>query len=106
MSIERCNDMSVVIADELRRFLQEHRHDDGTLAEAFALMEEHDDVFDPTAFEKGERGRSMILLMRLDGLLDRHPKAGPLLHRLFEAERRARSRSIHLLRQSEKLGSN
>ena len=106
MSIDRCDDMAVVIADELRRFLQEHRGDDVTLAEAYSVLEEYDGAFDATAFEKGERGRSMMLLMRLDGLLDRHPKAGPLLHRLLEAERRARSRAIDLLRQSEKLGSN
>lgn len=106
MSIDRCDDMTVLIADELRSFLGQHRDDDDTLAAAYSVMEEYDGAFDATAFEKGERGRSMMLLMRLDGLLDRHPKAGPLLHRLLEAETRARSRAIDLIRQSERFGSN
>ncbi|HRH93600.1 MAG TPA: hypothetical protein PKV72_03655 [Candidatus Peribacteria bacterium] len=106
MSIDRCEGMVVDMADELRRFLEDHRDDDDVLAAAYEVLEEHNGAFDANAFEKGERGRAMILLMRLDALLDRHPKAGPVLHRLLEAERRARARAIDLIRQSENIGCN
>lgn len=106
MSVEHCQDLVLEMSRRLRVFLDEHRHDDPLLAEAHELMTDHDEAFDPQAFERGERGRASVLFLKLSVLLERHPAAGKLIERLLEMEHRARARAIDLLRQSENLGNN